>query len=85
MIDHKSDSVIHFSDEMDYDPQSDIFYDDNNEFHSDYDNDVTFNDAHLYDEPLWDWTAELSPMPGFGFFPIDVKNELDQMTQVGIE
>ena len=33
----------------------------------------------------WDWGAgPYTPVPGFGYFPVRVKEELDHMTQVGI-
>ena len=32
----------------------------------------------------WDWgPGPFTPVPGFGYFPVRVKEELDHMTQVG--
>ena len=76
MIDHKSDTNIPFSD--------DLLHNDvqREEFYSDHNDDIAYSDNHFYDAPLWDWAGPFSPVPGFGFYPQNVKEELEQMTQV---
>ena len=38
---------------------------------------------HYYDSfPEWDETGELESVPGFGFLPVGVNDELNLMTQV---
>ena len=32
-------------------------------------------------EDLWGWDGELTPVPGFGFFPEMVNTELDAVTK----
>ena len=34
------------------------------------------------DQDQWGWDGPLTPVPGFGFFPKRVNDELDHMTQV---
>ena len=34
------------------------------------------------DQDMWGWGGSLTPVPGFGFFPKRVNDELDHMTQV---
>ena len=41
-----------------------------------------YHDDSLYHDQ-WDWGSSLTPVPGFGFFPPRVAQELDHMTQVG--
>ena len=72
MIYHSSDNMTPFSDDLNYD------YD-----NSESEEDINYSDVPFYDEDLRDWSGPLSPIPGFGFFPEAVKDELEEMTQVG--
>ena len=40
-----------------------------------------YHDDSLYHDQ-WDWGGPLTPLPGFGFFPSRVAQELEHMTQV---
>ena len=40
-----------------------------------------YHDDSLYQDQ-WDWEGPLTPLPGFGFFPSRVVQELEHMTQV---
>ena len=58
------------------------------DMHSEYVNmdDYAYDGDSLYafnDHNKMDWDGPLTPVPGFGFYPKKVNDELDHMTQVG--
>ena len=42
----------------------------------------SLNETIAQSEDPWGWEGELTPVPGFGFFPHKVNDELDAMTKV---
>ena len=73
----KSD-ILHevFSDSMDEEYMDDYAY------HAYHGDNTLYHGDSTHDQ--WDWsTGPYTPVPGFGYFPVRVKEELDHMTQVG--
>ena len=59
------------------------------DMHSEY---VNMDDYEYYGDSVYpfndqnemEWDGPLTPVPGFGFYPKRVNDELDHMTQVGL-
>ena len=69
----------------------DIVHEDLTEFSDDMHNEYVNMDDYSYDgdslylfndQDQMGWVGPLTPVPGFGFFPKRVNDELDHMTQV---
>ena len=71
-----------FSDPMDDDYASSL---DDYAYHAYHDDHTLYHGDGDSTHDQWDWsTGPYTPVPGFGYFSVRVKEELDHMTQVGI-